>query len=156
MIQINVYHVGETWYTCAHDKPYASTFHAVVNRIEQGHCSQEIGLPSRFTAYRLTDPWVPTQFLFSINHWSMGGGGGQSQTSIDVMLHWFTRLISPPCKHYVQYLLTGVNSSILTLRVKHTAETRPHEEWRHANCASLSLRLALQSHPACAPRRISD
>jgi hypothetical protein len=30
------------------------------------------------------------------------------------MLHWFTEPISPACDQYVQYLLAGVNPSVLT------------------------------------------
>jgi hypothetical protein len=38
-------------------------FHVVVNRVEQGHCSQEKGLPTQSTARRSIDPQVHTQFL---------------------------------------------------------------------------------------------
>jgi hypothetical protein len=43
-----------------------------------------------------------------------------------------------------------------TLHEKHTAETRLHEEWRHADLASPSSRLALLNHPRCTPGRVSD
>jgi hypothetical protein len=40
--------------------PHVATFHVVVNRVEQGHCSREKGLPTQSTAHRLTDPRVHT------------------------------------------------------------------------------------------------
>jgi hypothetical protein len=43
--------------------PHIATLCEVVNRVEQGHCSREKGLPTQSTAHRLTDRRVHTQFL---------------------------------------------------------------------------------------------
>jgi hypothetical protein len=43
--------------------PHIATFHTVVNRFEQIHCTQEEGLPIQSTAHRLTDPRVHTHLL---------------------------------------------------------------------------------------------
>jgi hypothetical protein len=51
----------------------------VINRVGQGHCFWEKGLPTQYTARWLIDPWVHTQFLFQVNQWS----SGESQTSIN-------------------------------------------------------------------------
>jgi hypothetical protein len=51
----------------------------VTDRVGQSHWSQENGLLTQSTSYRLTDPWVRTQFLSRANQWSRG----KSQTSID-------------------------------------------------------------------------
>jgi hypothetical protein len=53
--------------------PHTTTFHTVINRVEQGHCSREKGLPTQSTSRRLTDPGVRTQFLSWANQWSSGG-----------------------------------------------------------------------------------
>jgi hypothetical protein len=44
----------------------------------------------------------------------------------------------------------------LSLREKHTIETRPHEERRHTDRVSPLLRLALLSDWRRAPGRVSD
>jgi hypothetical protein len=51
----------------------------VTDIVGQSHCSREKGLPTQSTAYRLTDPWVRTQFLSWANQWS----SGESQTPVD-------------------------------------------------------------------------
>jgi hypothetical protein len=51
---------------------YVGTFRKVVNIVEQGHYSREKGLPTQFTARRLIDPWVYSQFLSQHSHWSSG------------------------------------------------------------------------------------
>jgi hypothetical protein len=47
---------------------YVGTFRKVVNIVEQGHYSREKGLPTQFTARRLIDPWVYSQFLSQHSH----------------------------------------------------------------------------------------
>jgi hypothetical protein len=42
---------------------HITTFHTVVNRFEQIHCTREDGLPTQFTARRTSDPRVRTQLL---------------------------------------------------------------------------------------------
>jgi hypothetical protein len=42
---------------------HIATFHTVVNRFEQIHCTREEGLPTQSTARRLSDPRVRTQLL---------------------------------------------------------------------------------------------
>jgi hypothetical protein len=49
--------------------PHIASFHTVVNRFEQIHCSQEEGLPTQPLAW-LSDLWVHTQLLSRTNHWS--------------------------------------------------------------------------------------
>jgi hypothetical protein len=63
----------------SHDS-HIATFHVVINRVEQDHCSWEKGLSTQSTARRLTDPRVRTQFLSWANQWS---SGEQSQPSVD-------------------------------------------------------------------------
>jgi hypothetical protein len=76
-------------YASPHMSSYVATFHEVINRVEQIHCSWERGLPTTSPACWLTDPWVPTQFLFPqpLKPW------GKSQASVDDKLHRFTRPI---------------------------------------------------------------
>jgi hypothetical protein len=72
------------------------------------HCSREKELLTQFTAHRLTDSWIRTQFLSQANQWSSRLKSG--------FYRWqATRLtgpISPACDRYVQYLLTEANSSV--------------------------------------------
>jgi hypothetical protein len=44
-----------------------ATFHIVINRVEQDHCSREKWLSTQSIAHRLIDPWVHTQFLSQAN-----------------------------------------------------------------------------------------
>jgi hypothetical protein len=43
--------------------PHIATFHTVINRFQQIHCTREEGLPTQSTARRPSDPWVRTQLL---------------------------------------------------------------------------------------------
>jgi hypothetical protein len=43
--------------------PHIATFHTVINRFEQIHCTREKGLPKQSTARRSSDPRVCTQLL---------------------------------------------------------------------------------------------
>jgi hypothetical protein len=45
-----------------------ATFHEVVNSDRLSHCSREKGLPTQYTACRLIDPQVRTQFLSQDSH----------------------------------------------------------------------------------------
>jgi hypothetical protein len=69
-----------------------ATFYVVINRVDQGNCSQEKGLPTQSTAWQLTDPRVHTQFLSQDNHWSSGDKANLL---------------------YIQHLLAGANPSVL-------------------------------------------
>jgi hypothetical protein len=98
VIRINVHPVGETQPTrhiCISRGQRIATFHIVINRVEQGHCSREKGLPTQSIVRQLTDPWVRTQFLSQDNHWSIGG---QSQPSVDV---WLLGLSGPYLRHAI-------------------------------------------------------
>jgi hypothetical protein len=53
--------------------PHIATFLEVINSDGQSHCSWEKGLLTQFTAWRLTDLRVCTQFLSRASHWSSGG-----------------------------------------------------------------------------------
>jgi hypothetical protein len=89
--------------------PHIAIFCTVINRFERIHCPQEEGLPTQSTAHRLIDSWVRTQLLSHNSQWS----SGKKST---FCWHLTTRLtgpISPACDRYVQYLLTGVNPSVL-------------------------------------------
>jgi hypothetical protein len=88
---------------------HKATFHTVINRFEQIHCTWEEGLPTQSTACRPTDPRVRTQLLSHNSQWSRG-----EKSSFCWQLT--TRLIgpiSPACDRYIQYLLVGANPSVL-------------------------------------------
>jgi hypothetical protein len=88
---------------------HIATFHVVVNRFKQIHCSWEEWLPTQPTARRPTSPRVHTQLLSRDNQRSSREKLSfcwQSATS-------FTGLISPICNRYVQYLLAGTNTLVL-------------------------------------------
>jgi hypothetical protein len=59
--------------------PHIATFHTVVNRFEQIHCTQEEGLLTQSTAQRSSDPWVRTQLLSHNSQRAVG----KSQASVD-------------------------------------------------------------------------
>jgi hypothetical protein len=86
---------------------HIATFHEVVNSGGQSHCSWAKGLPTQSTARRLTDLWVHTQFISQDSHWSSGGKTNHYWRQATRL----TGLIS--LTYDVQYLLTGVNSSVL-------------------------------------------
>jgi hypothetical protein len=84
---------------------YVATFHTVVTRFEQIHCTREEVLLTQSTARWSSDPWVRTQLLSHNSQWSSGEKSSfcwQPTTRL-------TRPISPACDRYVQYLLTGAN-----------------------------------------------
>jgi hypothetical protein len=85
--------------------PVRGNLSRVLNKVEQGHCSREKGLPTQFTAYQLIDLWVCTQFLSRANLEIVGAKPSiyQRQTTR------LTQPISPACDRYVQYLLMGTN-----------------------------------------------
>jgi hypothetical protein len=95
-----------------------ATFHVVVNRFEQIHCSREEGLLAQPIARQLTGPRVHTQLLSKNNHRSSG-------EKISFCWQPATRLIgsiSPACNRYVQYLLASTNPSVLN---RHRRELQP-------------------------------
>jgi hypothetical protein len=94
---------------CLSRGPHKATLHEVINRVEQGHCSREKGLPTQSTTHRLTDPWVQTQFLSWANQWSSGG----KTKHLLMAATRLTGLISPACDRYIKYLLVGANPSVL-------------------------------------------
>jgi hypothetical protein len=102
--------------------PHIATFRTVVNRFERVHYPWEEGLPIRSTAHRLTDLQVHTQLLSHNRQWSSGEKSSFSW-------HPTTRLtgpISPACNRYVQYLLAGVNPSVLN---RHRQGLQPWMCW---------------------------
>jgi hypothetical protein len=88
--------------------PHIATFHTVINRFEQIHCTREEGLPTQSTARRSSDPWVRTQLLSIIakEQWGKVNSCGQLTSRL-------TGPISPACDRYVQYLLAGANRTVL-------------------------------------------
>jgi hypothetical protein len=67
------------------------------------------GLPTRSTARRLIDPRVHTQLLSRTSQWSRG----HKSSSWRWPTTRFIGPISPACDRYVQYLLMGVNQTVL-------------------------------------------
>jgi hypothetical protein len=89
--------------------PHIATFHTVVNRFEQIHCTREEGLPTQSTAHRPSDPRVHTQLLSHNSQWS----SGEKLSFCWQPTTRLTRPISPACDQYIQYLLAGANRTIL-------------------------------------------
>jgi hypothetical protein len=99
----------QSTYTSCGQSMYVATFHESSKNLDGSHCSWEKGPPTQFTAHRLTKPRVRTQFLSQANQWS-------SRLKPSFCQWQAIRLIgpiSPTCDWYVQYLLTGVNPSVL-------------------------------------------
>jgi hypothetical protein len=88
---------------------YIAIFCVVVNIVEQGHCSWEIGLLTQFTACWLTDQQVHTGFSPKTVIEAVGAKPTFCWRSATRL----TGSISPACDQYVQYLLTGANPSVL-------------------------------------------
>jgi hypothetical protein len=89
--------------------PHITTFHTVINRFEQIHCTREEGRPTQSIACQPSDPRVRTQLLSHNSQWSSGEKSS---------FYWqpTTRLtgpILPTCDWYVQYLLAGANPMVL-------------------------------------------
>jgi hypothetical protein len=89
--------------------PHIATFHAVINRFEQIHCTRDEGLPTQSTARRPSDPRVRTQLL---SH-KQPKSSGEKSTPVDKLTTRLTGPISPACDRYVQYLLVGANRTVL-------------------------------------------
>ncbi len=89
--------------------PHIATFHTVINRFEQIHCTRDEGLPTQSTAHRPSDPRVRTQLL---SH-KQPKSSGEKSTPVDKLTTRLTGPISPACDRYVQYLLVGANRTVL-------------------------------------------
>jgi hypothetical protein len=74
--------------------PHIASFHTVVNRFEQIHCTQEEGLLTQSTAHWPTNPQVRIQLLSHNSHWS----SGKSQASVD---NWLLGLPSSHHRHAI-------------------------------------------------------
>jgi hypothetical protein len=79
-----------------------------VNRFVQIHCPWEEGLLTQSTTQRPSNLRVCTQLLSHNNQW----GSGEKASFCWQPATRLTGPISPACDHYVQYFLTGVNSSV--------------------------------------------
>jgi hypothetical protein len=101
-------HVCPAYASCGRS-PYVATFHAVVDRFERVHCTQQEGLPTQSSARRLTDPRVHTQLLF---HNSQRSGEKKSSFCRQPTTR-LTGPISPACDRYIQYLLAGTTRTVL-------------------------------------------
>jgi hypothetical protein len=77
--------------------PHIATFHAVIYRFEQIHCTREEGLLTQSTA---SLPQTAKE------QWGKVNSCGQLTTRL-------TGPISPACDRYVQYLLAGANRTVL-------------------------------------------
>jgi hypothetical protein len=101
-------HVRLAYASCGRS-PYVATFHTVVDRFEQIHCTREEGLPTQSTSRRPFDPRVRTQLLSHNSQWSSGEESSfcwQPATRL-------TGPISPACDRYIQYLLARANRTVL-------------------------------------------
>jgi hypothetical protein len=104
VIRIDLHPVGEyptdtphafhVWSMTIHIScgPYIATFHTVVNRFEQIHCTREEGLPTQSTARQTSDPWVRTQLLSHNSQRAVG----KSQAHVD---NWLLGLPGPYHRH---------------------------------------------------------
>jgi hypothetical protein len=94
---------------CISRSSHITTFHIVVNRFEQIHCTWQEGLLTQSTTRRPFDSWVRTQVL---SHSSQLSSGEKSSFCWQLT----TRLIGPislACDRYVQHLLVGANRTVL-------------------------------------------
>jgi hypothetical protein len=101
-------HVRPMYASCERS-PYVATFRETPTDLDKSHCSREKGLPTQSTARRLTDSRAHTQLLSWASQWSRE----RKPSSWRWPTTRFTGPISPACDRYVQYLLTGVNPSVL-------------------------------------------
>jgi hypothetical protein len=111
--------------------PCVATFQESSMDLDGSHCSREKGLLTQSTARRLTDPQDRTQFLSQANQWS-------SRLKLSFCRQpttRHTRPINTTCDQYVQYLLTGTNSSVLN---RHRRGL-PHKNLRIATTISPSF-----------------
>jgi hypothetical protein len=89
--------------------PHIATFHGVINRVEQGHCSWEKGLSVQSPARQPIDPWVCTQFFSWANHWRSGG-------KVNHLLTAATKLTGPintNMRSVCSILVRGANPLVL-------------------------------------------
>jgi hypothetical protein len=89
--------------------PHITILRETVIYLDRSHCSWEKGLLTQSTSRRLIDPWVRTQFLPRASQWSRGCKPSSCRWPTTRL----TGPISPACDRYVQYLLAGVNPSVL-------------------------------------------
>jgi hypothetical protein len=82
-------HVWSTTICISHG-PHIATFHTVVNRFEQIHCTREERFPTQSTARRPSDPRVRTQLLSHNNQRAVE----KSQAPID------NRLVGLPSTYH--------------------------------------------------------
>jgi hypothetical protein len=123
-IEINVHHTGEnptnttrtlpmpvhvrSVYASCGRSPYVATLRKSSAGLD-GCTAPEKKCSQLHLSARLSGLWDPLQFLSQHNHWS---------SALKLSTCWwqttrFTEPISPACGQYVQYLLTGVNPSVL-------------------------------------------
>jgi hypothetical protein len=73
---------------------HITTFHTVINRFEQIHCTREEGLLTQSTARRSSNPWVHTQLLSHNSQRAVG----KSQAPVDNQL---LGLLGPYHRHAI-------------------------------------------------------
>jgi hypothetical protein len=76
--------------------PHIATFHIIINRFKQIHCTREEGLPTQSTPQRPSDPWVCIQLLSHNNQRAVW----KNQTSVD------NRLLGLPDPYYRHAICT--------------------------------------------------
>jgi hypothetical protein len=120
-------------YTSCKQSPYVKTFHGFINKVEWIHCSQEIGTPNYIlstSADQIADSH-PISLLTATK--AVGKAMGKSQASVDNQLHRCIGPISPACDQYIQYLLVGINPSVLN---RHRRGLQP---WRCVGAHKTSI-----------------
>jgi hypothetical protein len=101
-------HVWSTTICISHG-PYIATFHTVINRFKQIHCTREERAPN--TIHSTTAIWSVGPYLASLPQ--QPKSSGEKSSSCWQPTTRLTGPISPACDRYVQYLLTGVNRTVL-------------------------------------------
>jgi hypothetical protein len=87
-------------YASSRRSPYVATFHTVINRFEQIHCTRKEMLPTQSITRRSSDPRVRTQLL---SHNSQCSSGEKSSFCWQLTTR-LTGPISPVCDRYIQYI----------------------------------------------------
>jgi hypothetical protein len=94
---------------CISRGPRIAIFHESPTDLDGSHCSREKELLTQSTTRWLSDLWGHIQFLSQDNQWS----GRLKLRFCRWQATRSTGLISPACDRYVQYLITGANTSVL-------------------------------------------
>jgi hypothetical protein len=100
-------HVRPVYASCG-QSPYVATFYTDPTELDR-FIAPEKKCSRLYLSARLSGPWDPPQFLYQHSHWS----SALKPNIYRQQATRFTGSISLACDRYVQYLLTGTNSSVL-------------------------------------------